>query len=176
MIFACQLTKESCRRNPPCEPHLPCRLAQRFAKLFSQLSEPTSVAAAVTAMNDLLASEKLSFSDVANVLEKKRYSAEDMQFVFDKGKEVVTGREVGAQPALEFFDIDGNPRWYEMAVFCQDKVGRLHNAWEKNFITDIAGKMLEREPTFKQAQCIIRIYVKLGGRCDPRARARYFSC
>ena len=37
MIFACQLTRETCRRNPQCEPHHPCWLAQRFAKLLSQL-------------------------------------------------------------------------------------------------------------------------------------------
>ena len=121
MIFACQLTKEACRRNPQCEPHLPCWLAQRFAKLLSQLSEPSNVTAAVTALNSMLAAEKLSFSDIANVLEEQRYSVEDMQHALNKGKELA-GREVAAQnPALEFFDIDGKPRWYEIAVFNREQ-------------------------------------------------------
>ena len=97
----------------------------------------------MTALNGMLAAEKLSFSDIASVLEEQRYSVEDMQHALNKGKELA-GREVGAQnPELDFFDIDGKPRWYEIAVFCRNKVEQLRRDREKEFINDMPGKMLE---------------------------------
>lgn len=174
MIFACQLTREACRRVPPCEPHLPCWLAQRFAKLLSQLSEPSSVHAAVTALNSMLAAEKLNFSDIANVLEEQRYSVEDMQHALNKGKELAS-RELGSRdPELEFFDIDNRPRWYEIAVFNRDNIARLRRDWEKEFTIDIVDKVMAREPSPKQAQWILKIFVNLGGYCDPKVKAQYF--
>ena len=174
MIFACQLTKEACRRDPPCEPHLPCWLAQRFAKLLSQLSEPSSVTAAVTALNSMLAAEKLSFSDIANVLEEQRYSVEDMQHALNKGKELAS-REVAAQnPALEFFDSDSKPRWYEIAVFCRNNIEQLRRDREKEFVNDMPDKMLRYVPSDAQAKWLLSIFVKLGGYCDPKIKAQYF--
>lgn len=180
MIFDCQLTKDACQRDPPCEPHLPCWLAQRFAKLLSQLSEPSSVTAAVTALNSMLAAEKLSFSDVANVLEEQRYSVEDMQHALNKGKELA-GREIAAQnPALEFFDISGNPNWYAIATFNRDNIEKLHirtdyDEFCKAFSTgDVVARTLEREPTPKMQKQLLRIFVKLGGYCDPKIKAVYF--
>lgn len=178
MIFACQLTKEACRRTPQCEPHLPCWLAQRFAKLLSQLSDPSKVGMAVTTMNQMLAAEKLSFSDIANALEEQRYSAVDMQYALNKGKEIAS-REVGNQQqntALEFFDGNGEPRWYEIALFCRDNVGRLRNDREKEFVNDMPGKMLQyAAPTGPQAKWLLSIFVKLGGHCAPDIQARYFQ-
>jgi hypothetical protein len=174
VIFACQLTKEECHRDPPCEPHVSCWLAQRFAKLLSQLSEPSSVAAAVTALNSMLKAEKLSFNDVANVLEEQRYSAEDMQHALNRGKELVR-RELGSQDsALEFFDLDGRPNWFAIATHNRDNIGKLRRDWDREFTTDMVAKTIAYEPSLKQAKNILRIFVQLGGRCDPRIKAEYF--
>jgi len=133
---------------------------------------------AVTAMNNMLAAERLSFSDLANVLEEQRYSAVDMQHALNKGKEIAS-REVGNQQqngALEFFDGDGEPRWYEIAVFCRDNVEKLRSDREKEFVNDMPGKVLSfGQPTSAQAKWLLSVFVKLGGRCAANIQARYFQ-
>ena len=52
------------------------------------------------------------------------------------------GRAEQQDNNLEFYDGDGRPRWYDMAVYCQRNAGRLRSQWEKDFIADIAGKVL----------------------------------
>jgi hypothetical protein len=176
---------EPCRRNPQCEPHQPCRLAQHVAKLISQLSEPSSVPQALTALNNFLATEKLNINDVANLIEKRGYSADDMTTVFNLGKESARRDLEGQQHQLvgqqqiglnDCLDTEGNPRWYEIALFCLDNVGRLHSDREKEFVADMPGKMLQyAAPTNAQAKWLLSIFVKLGGRIGPKIQARYFQ-
>ena len=165
---------EPCRRNPPCKVDC-CWLAKRVAKLLSQLSEPSNVTQSVTELNKFLATEKLNVCDVANLLLKqKSYSDEDMKFAFGLGKENAS-REVATQnQALEFFDVDGEPRWYDIVVFNRDNIGKLRKDWDKEFTADMVGKVIAYEPSPKQKQNILRIFVQLGGRCDPNVKARYF--
>jgi hypothetical protein len=157
-------------------------VAKRIATLFRLLESnfEGEVLGAVAAMKRLFAAERLSFHDIAMVIEscsgeieERKYSDADAKVIFEHGVE--KGRAEQQNNDLEFFDGDGEPRWYEMAVFCQRHIERLRSPWEKEFATDIAGKVLGKEPSHKQAQCILRIFVKLGGYCDPKVKAAYFQ-
>jgi hypothetical protein len=157
-------------------------VTKRIAKLFRSLSSDFDgeVLGAVAAMKRLFAAEGLSFHDIATVIEscngeidERKYSDADAKIIFERG--VAKGLAEQQDINLEFFDCDGRPRWYEMAVFCQRNVGQLCSPWERDFVADIAGKMLERTPSPKQARCILKIFVKLGGYCDPKLQAAYFQ-
>lgn len=156
-------------------------VAKRIATMFRLLNSnfDGEVLGAVAAMKRLFAAEGLSFHDVATVIEscngeieERKYSDADAKAIYERGKEEGRAEQQGND--LEFFDIDGNPRFYDITVFNRDNVGRLRSAWEKEFTNDIVGKVLGNPPSRKQAQCILKIYVKLGGHCDPKIQARYF--
>ena len=156
-------------------------VAKRIAKLFRLLGSSFEGEAhnALRKMKGLLKTEGLTFSDIAQVIEscngeieEKKYSDADAEIIYRRGVE--KGRGERHEDELEFFDSFGQPRWYDIAVFCRDRVDRLRGEWEKQFAADMPGKMLEHEPSPKQARCILRIFVKLGGRCDPSIKAAYF--
>jgi hypothetical protein len=156
-------------------------VAKRIATLFRMLGSDFDgeILNSVRMMKRLFSAEGLSFHDIATVIEscngeieQKKYSDADAKIIYERGVE--KGRGERREDQLEFFDIDGRPRWYEMAVFCQRNVERLRSPWEKEFTNDIAGKVLGNEPSHKQAQCILRIFVKLGGLLDPKVQAVYF--
>jgi hypothetical protein len=124
-----------------------------------------------------LAAEGLSFNDIATVIEiangeieERKYSDTDAEIIFTKGVEKGRAEEARNQQAPpEFYDADGRPRWYEIALFCQKNTARLRDNWERTFIDDMAGKTLWREPSEKQAKHLLAIFVKLGGYYDPKA-------
>jgi hypothetical protein len=157
-------------------------VAKRIAKLFRSLSSDFDgeILGAVAAMKRLFAAEGLSFHDIATVIEScngeienRKYSDADAKAIFERG--IAKGRAEQQDSNLEFYDGDGRPRWYDMAVFCQRNAGQLRSQWEKEFIADIAGKVLGNAPSPKQARCILKIFVKLGGYCDPKVQAAYFQ-
>jgi len=156
--------------------------AKRIAKLFRSLSSDFDgeVLGAVAAMKRLFAAERLSFHDIAAVIEscngeieERKYSDADAKVIFERGMAKGRAEQSGNLQNLEFFDGD-RPRWYEIAVHCQRNAASLRSQWEKEFIADIAGKVLGTEPSLKQARCILKIFVKLGGQCDPGIQAAYF--
>jgi hypothetical protein len=158
-------------------------VAKRVATLLRMLASnfDGEVLGAVAAMKRLLLAEGLSFHDIATVIEscdgsieERKYSDADAKVIYERG--MAKGRAEQQNGDLEFFDSAGQPRWYEMAVFCQRNVASQRiSPWEKEFTNDIAGKVLGHEPSHKQAQCILRIFVKLGGKCDPKVKAAYFQ-
>jgi hypothetical protein len=156
-------------------------VAKRIAKMFRLLSSDYDgeALAALAKMKQLFANEGLSFNDIATVIEgcngeieERRYSDSDAKVIFEKGVE--KGRIEAGQKDLEFFDSNGHPRWYEIAVFCRDNVERLHKDREKEFVNDMPGKMLNYKPTGPQAKWLLSIFVKLGGYCDAKVQAKYF--
>jgi hypothetical protein len=182
MTFICQLNQRACQCDPQAadEKLRPCGLAKRGAKLarlaMGSEFEPEAVSAFL-ALRRLFTDEKVPTHFVGMAIEngeieERRYSDADARVIYERG--LKKGRAEQQNGDLEFFTADGQPRWYEMAVHCQRNAGRLRSPWEKEFIADIAGKVLEREPSHKQAQCILRIFVKLGGYCDPKVKAVYF--
>ena len=157
-------------------------VAKRIAKLFRSLSSDFDgeVLGAVAAMKRLFAAEGLSFHDIATVIEScngeiedRKYSDADAKTIFERG--IAKGRAEQQDINLEFSDGDGRPRWYDMAVYCQRNAGQLRSPWEKKFVADIAGKVLGTAPSPKQARCILKIFVKLGGYCDPKIQPPIFS-
>jgi hypothetical protein len=159
-------------------------LAKRIATLIRLLSSnfDGEILGTVAAMKRLFAAEGLSFHDIATVIEScngeiegRKYTDSDAKVIFERGVE--RGKDLAEQQRndLEFYDSDGRPRWYDMAVFCQRNAGQLRSQWEKDFVADIAGKVLEHAPSAKQARCILKIFVKLGGRCDRYVQAAYFQ-
>jgi hypothetical protein len=152
-------------------------VAKRIATFFRQLSSEYEghVLAAVKAMKQLFAAEGLSFHDIATVIEnhngeieERKYSDSDAEAIFTRGVE--KGRAEEAQRRdlpPEFYDADGQPRWNEIALFCRKNVAQLRSEWEREFITDMAGKTLYRQPTEKQAKHLLAIFIRLGGVYEP---------
>jgi hypothetical protein len=154
-------------------------IAKRIGKLFRMLSSgyDNEVLAAVGRMKTLFKAEGLSFSDIATVIEnangeieEKKYSDTDAEIIFTKGVEKGRAEEARKREAPpEFYDIDGNPRWYEIAVYCQQNSTQLRNEWERNFANDIPGRIIKfGKPTEKMIPHLLAIFVKLGGRYDPK--------
>jgi hypothetical protein len=154
-------------------------IAKRIAKLFRMLRSDydNEVLAAVGRMKNLFKTEGLSFSDIATVIEncngeieEKKYSDTDAEIIFTKGVEkgrAEEARKCEAPP--EFYDTDGQPRWYEFAVFCQQNSTQLRNEWERNFANDIPGRIIKfGKPTEKMIPHLLAIFVKLGGHYDPK--------
>jgi hypothetical protein len=152
-------------------------VAKKISRLFRMLGSPFEgeVHNALTMLKRLLASEGLTFNDVATVIEgfngeieEKKYSDTDADIIFAKGVEkgrVEESRKQQAPP--EFYDADGSPRWYEIAVFCQQNSTRLRNEWERNFIDDMPSRIIKYgKPTVKQVPHLLAIFVKLGGYYD----------
>jgi hypothetical protein len=153
-------------------------IAKRIAKLLRMLSSnyDNEVLAAVGRMKNLFKAEGLSFSDIATVIEscngeieERKYSDADAEIIFARGIEKGRVEEARKQQAPpEFYDADGRPRWNEIALFCQKHIAQLRSEWERTFINDMAGKTLWREPSDRQAKCLLAIFVKLGGSYDPK--------
>jgi hypothetical protein len=153
-------------------------VAKRVAKLFRLLASDFDGEAlsAARRMKQQLAAEGLSFNDIAIVIEnasgeieERRYSDADARIIFERGVQRGRAEEAHKQHAPpEFYDTDGRPRWNEIALFCQSKSERLLDGWEREFIGDMAGKTLVREPTEKQAKHLLATFIRLGGPYDPK--------
>ena len=153
--------------------------AKRIAKLFRLLASDFDgeVLNAARRMKQLLAVEGLSFNDIATVIEnangeieERKYSDADAEIIFAKGVEKGRTEEARKQQAPpEFYDADGSPRWYEIAMFCQQNSAQLHSDWEQNFTSDMPSKIIKfGKPTDKQIPHLLAIFVKLGGYYDPK--------
>jgi len=153
-------------------------IAKRVAKLFRLLASDFDgeVLNAARRMKEQLVAEGLSFNDIATVIEnangeieERKYSDADAEIIFAKGVEKGRKEEVRKQQAPpEYYDADGQPRWYETAVFCQQNSGRL-NGWEQNFANGMPEKIIKYgAPTEKQTTHVLAIFVKLAGRYDPK--------
>jgi hypothetical protein len=153
-------------------------VAKRIAKLFRRLMSSEfdgEVLNAVQAMRQLLLAEGLSFHDIATVIEScngeiedRKYSDADAKIIFDRGVEkgrVEEARRRDLPP--EFYDADGQPRWNEIALFCRKNFAQLRSEWEREFITDMAGKTLWQQPSQKQAKHLLGIFIRLGGIYEP---------
>lgn len=144
--------------------------AKRLAKLFRLLGSDFDgeVLNAARRMRQQLTAEGLNFNDVAIVIEnasgeieKLKYSDDDAKKIYEQG--LAEGRAAGVREPPEFYDEDGEPRWHEMALFCQRNAPRLKEN-ELTFIDDIAARTLWHEPTEKQSRWLLSIFIRLGGR------------
>jgi hypothetical protein len=150
-------------------------IAKRIAKLFRLLASDFDgeVLSALRRMKQQLANEGLSFNDIAIVIEnangaieERKYSDADAKIIFERGKQKGREEEARSRPQdqpPDFYDGDGQPRWNAIATFCQKHHPRLRPN-EQEFIDDMAGKTMWREPTEKQGKWLLSIFIRLGGR------------
>ena len=178
----CPLNNRRCRCDPNAtdKKFHPCVLTRRIGKLVRLMASsfPEEAKAAATGLMRLVAAEGASFNDLATLIEncdgqveERKYSDADAEAIFARGQEKGRAEEAQKQAAPpEFYDADGEPRWYEIAVFCDNNKTRLHNDWEENFIADMPSKMMRwgKPKSSKQGKIILGIFVKLGGMVDPK--------
>jgi hypothetical protein len=156
--------------------------AKRIAKLFRLLASnfDGEVLNAVRRIQEQLIAEGLSLNDIATVIEnangeieEKKYSDTDAEIIFNRGIKKGRAEEARKHEAPpEFYDADGQPRWYEIAAYCQQNSTRLRDDWEQKFANDMPGKIIKYgEPTQKQSKYLLAIFVKLGGRYNPKTAA-----
>jgi hypothetical protein len=150
-------------------------VAKKIARLFRVLGsdQDGEVFASVAAMKRLFAAERLSFHDIAAVIEscngeieERKYSDADAEIIFSRGVE--KGREEEARRKeqivpTDYYDADGQPRWDAIAAFCQKNHGRLRPS-EQKFIDDMVANTMWRGPTEKQGRWLLTIFLRLGGR------------
>jgi hypothetical protein len=128
------------------------------------------------ALRRLLETESVHPNDLTTLIENcdgkietKKYSDDDIKVVFDRGRKRGAEEEATKQQAPpEFYDADGQPRWNAIALFCQKESARLRES-ERNFVDDMAGNTLFRQPTEKQAKWLLAIFVKFGGYYEPKS-------
>jgi hypothetical protein len=150
-------------------------VAKKIARLFRVLAsdQDGEVLASVAAMKRLFAAERLSFHDIAAVIEscngeveERKYNDADAEIIFSRGVE--KGREEEARRKeqivpTDYYNADGQPRWDAIAAFCQKNNDRLMPS-ERKFIDDMAGSTMWRPPTEKQGRWLLTIVLRLGGR------------
>ena len=128
------------------------------------------VLAANARLKSLLKEEKLSFHDLATVIEncngeieEKKYSDADAEIIFAKGVEQGRVDEARNRPQepTEYFDADGEPQWHAIALYCQRHSERLEER-HREFINDMAGNTLWRPPTEKQGKYLLSLFYRLG--------------
>jgi hypothetical protein len=150
-------------------------IAKRIGTLFRMLSSDFEgeVLGAVAAMKRLFKAERLSFHDIATVIEscngeieERKYSDADAEIIFNRGVEkgrVEEARKKEQTFPADFYDVDGHPRWNAIAMFCQKNYQRL-GPKEQEFVDDMAGSTMWRAPSERQARWLLSIFIKLGGR------------
>jgi hypothetical protein len=145
----------------------------RLLRLFGSDFEGEAVNA-LMAMRRLAASERLSFNDIAILIEnhegeieEKKFSDADAAVIYAMGVEQGKADAASRGTILpeDFYHEDGSPRWREIAVWCQERSTRLRPN-EQQFIDDMVGRLqwVEREPTAKQGRWLLSIFFQLGGR------------
>ena len=190
--YTCPINNRLCRCNPtaikpqlvdgkpvPDEKFRPCILAKRIGVLVRLLGSnfDGEATGAVFGLKRLLPAEGLTFNDLAiliencnGAIEEKKYSDTDVEILFRRGEAKGRAEEANKKDLPpDFYDADGQPRWNEIALFCQKNENRLRDEWERTFVNDMAGKTVWRLPSDKQAKHLIAIFVKLGGYYDPKA-------
>jgi hypothetical protein len=158
--------------------------AKRVAKLIRLMSSEHDGewGNAVRKLKLVLNNEGLTFNDLAIVIEncdgaieERKYSDDDAKIIFARGVEKGRVEEAQKQQAPpEFYEADGTPRWYEIALFLHNNKARLRKDWDKGFVEElpsrIAGYGTPTRPMIKQ---IFRIFIMLGGTVDPKILQNY---
>ena len=86
----------------------------------------------------------------------------EMHKLYDAGFQAGV-HSVESKSTGEFHNVDGTPAWNEIALFCQQNNSRLREN-ERQFVNDMAGRSVWREPTEKQAKWLRSIFYRLGGK------------
>jgi hypothetical protein len=173
LAMICPLNNRPCRCDPSAadKKFHPCALARRIGVLIrlcgsSFEGEATS---ALSALRRLLPAEGLAFSDLAVLIENcdgrietLRYSEDDANAIFARGIEAGSKQGAGRVLSASYFNDDGEPRWQEIARFCQSRQASL-NPKEQEFVDEMPLKLRWRMPSLPQGGFLLSIFWKLRG-------------
>jgi hypothetical protein len=148
-------------------------IAKRIATLFRLLGSnfEGEVLNVVAAMERLLAAEGLAFHDIATVIENAngeieqlKYSDSDAEVIFNRGVEKGRTESCARVLSTDYFDEDGEPRWLEMANYCQTNPAKTRlKPNEQEFIDEMPAKLRWRAPSSNQGGFMLSIFWKLRG-------------
>jgi hypothetical protein len=172
-MSSCPLNNRQCRSDPQAadKKFHPCMLAKRIGVLVRLLGSSFEGEAmgAATGLRRLLPAEGLAFSDIAVLIENcdgrvetLKYSEADAEAIFARGIETAAKRQPKRVLSTDYFDDDGEPRWLEIANFCQSKQTSL-NPKEREFVDEMPVKLRWRMPSVAQGGFLLSIFWKLRG-------------
>jgi hypothetical protein len=190
MTYICPINQRACRCDPEATDKRfhPCVLARRVSKIFRLMGSDLEgeANAAAHKLVSLIRTEGVNCNDLGTLIEncdgrieERKYSDADAEMIYSKGVEqgIQKGRAEEArkqQAPPEFYDADGSPRWYEIALYCEQNSGQLRDEWDRNFISGMPEKMIRwKSPTAKQIPILMSIFKRLGGYYDAKAANLY---
>jgi hypothetical protein len=143
-------------------------IAGKLKPLIRLLSsnQDGEVVAAARALNRLL---KVNGSDIHALADSigqanGKLNEAEMRKLYDAGFEAgVRAVEDKQHSDEDFHNTDGTPSWHAIAVWCQRRDERLRDS-ERQFINDMAGRTVWRDPTVKQEKWLRSIFLRLGGK------------
>jgi hypothetical protein len=158
-----------------------CDLIRRFAANESEAK------IAVVKLRNFFDREKLSFNNLATVIEKGArgyYTREEVLDASDKSKRL--GEQEGYAKAKretwlppEYYNADGEVRWYEMVFYIDKHKDRLRG-WDRKFVEGdpqrgslLANIAKFHKPTAGQIPFVLGIFIKLGGTVPPEVMRQY---
>jgi hypothetical protein len=142
-----------------------------FVRLLASDRDGEVIATARAILRTLRAtgSDVHALADLIEQTDGGKLSEAEMKKLYDAGYE--DGRADGvraaeakvAHDADGFRHVSGSLSWHDMARFCQGRSARLRGK-EPDFVDDMVGWTVWKEPTPKKAKWLQSIYLRLGGR------------
>jgi hypothetical protein len=176
MSHICPLNKRPCRCDAKSQDKKihPCRITKRIGQFVGMMlgsSSDGESSNAATALRRFIESEGVPANDLTMILtnwdgqiEERKYSDSDVEIIFERGKEAGRTEETRNRPlgdSTEYYDADGNPQWHAIALYCQ-RHGLNLPPNHREFIDDMTGNTMWREPTPKQGKYLLSLFFKLG--------------
>ena len=142
----CPFNQRTCGCDPDAanEDARPCVRSKRAAKFVAMLGssfEGEQLSALRQLGNSCRGKAVHSMTYAAAVQDKQIHRLPTHAIIYEKGMKKGRAEEARKQQAPpEFYDADGQPRWHEIAAFCQQNSEQLRSEWEHTFVNDMAGK------------------------------------
>jgi hypothetical protein len=147
--------------------------AKRIGKLVRMFGSPfeNERHVALAKLQTVLDEERLTFNEIAVVIENGggeiehlKFSESDAEKIFANGVEKGRKENTGCALSAQFFDADGEPRWGEIAKFCESSPARTSlNPKEQEFVDEMPARLRWRSPSRPQGGFLLSIFWKLGG-------------
>jgi hypothetical protein len=176
MSHICPLNKRPCRCDPKSQDKKihPCRITKRIGQFVGMMlgsnSDGESSNAAM-ALRRFVESEGVPASDLTMIIvnwdgqiEERKYSDTDAEVIFERGREVGHAEEARNRPPgdpTEYYDANGEPQWHAIALYCQRHIQKLPTRHHE-FVDDMAGNTMYREPTPRQGKYLLSLFFQLG--------------
>lgn len=143
-------------------------IAGKLSMLVRMLSSDKDgeVLGAAAAIIRTLKSAGADIHSLADAIEKpnRKLSEAAMKLIYDSGfQDGLAVAEKKQHGNDDFRNVDGSPCWEQITLFCQERDDRLRDN-EREFVNDMAGRVMWREPTPKQGKWLKSIFFRLGGK------------